>query len=128
MCLRPELAGQKIIFAMREDHAVRAVQIIHDLHVEITAFGVVDCVFYTLEFLHGRLDEHELRAQEIWFVFFQPVCPRHGDGTWWEEEELIHRLQNCRVRVQRKNSVILGLVEGQELGVTISPRGCIGLY
>jgi hypothetical protein len=37
-------------------------------------------------------------------------------------------LQDRRVRVERKNALVLGLVESQKLGVAVSPCSCLRFY
>ena len=46
----------------------------------------------------------------------EPVCSGHGDGARWKEEELVHALEDYGVGVEREDAVVLGLVEGEELG------------
>jgi hypothetical protein len=97
LTLRAEFASQEVVAPMRDDHAVFAIQIVDDFHIEVAMSSLVNCVFNTLEFLDGGLNEHKLRAK-VWFV--QPVSTGHGDGTKRKEEELIHMLENGRIRIK----------------------------
>lgn len=98
LTLGPELASQEVVAAMREDHAVFAVKIVDDFHVELAGLRVTNRRFNAREFVDGGLDENELRT-EVRLV--KPVSSRHGDGTRRQEEQFIHELQDRGIRVER---------------------------
>src|SRR2546423_991702 len=102
LTIREEFASQEIVAAMKDDHAVFPIQFVYDLHVEIVAGGMVDCVFYACEFFGRGLNKHKLRA-EVWLV--QPVGTGYGDRTRGEEEEFVHMLEDGKIRVEGKNAV-----------------------
>lgn len=110
---------------MREDHAIFRVKVVYDFHVEVAALRSIYCFLHARKFVGGGLNENDLRTQER---LFKPVGSRHCNGAGREEEEFVHGLQDRRVRVERKNALVLGLVESQKLGVAVSPCSCLRFY
>lgn len=78
-----EFPCYEIVFAVWENHAVFAIEVVHDLHIEVAVYSIVDGILYSLEFVDRGLDEYEL-GTEVWFL--EPVCTRHRYGTRGEEK------------------------------------------
>ena len=70
-----EFASQKIVFAVRDDEAALAVEVVDNFHVEFGAAAVVEGFLDALEFEFGGFDEHELGGEDV----VEPVGAWHGD-------------------------------------------------
>lgn len=118
-----ELAGQQVVGAVRQQHGLVDVQLVHDLHVVVVAARALHRLHDAVELHLARLHQHQLRRQDL-LLGEQPVRPRHGHGARRHEEQLVHGLQDRRVRVYVEHALVLRLVEGEELREGFGPGGC----
>ena len=116
-----ELAREEGVPAVREDDGVAPVQLVHDLHVELTAPRIRDSVFDALELGLRRRGEQQRRREHRGGVV-EPV--RTGERCWGrgQEEEFVHGLQQRSIRVKGEDAGVLCLVERQQLRVAVGPR------
>lgn len=54
---------------------------------------------------------------------WKPECAGQRHRTWWKKKQLIHELENCRIRVETEYAIVLGLVKCQKLGIALRPGG-----
>lgn len=123
-----ELRRQKGVGSMRK-HCRRAFRSIAEagvekIHVIFIALPSVfqprlQCVDQSGEHKWVRLEQDQQACEGFLAVFKGPVGPvglRHRYGRVWEEEQLIHVLQQRDVAVEMQNTLVPSQAESQELG------------
>lgn len=121
--LLTEFSGQEVVFAMRQDHCAAEVQIVHDIHIVFVSSGVLYSIHHARKFCLAGFGEEQLVAKlEVFFGRVpEPVGAGHGYRGGGEEEQLVEALEDGCVGVKAEDTVVLGLIDSEELGVAGGP-------
>ena len=125
-----KLPAEEVDPAVRYDHCLWPKHPIDDLHIII----VVSLCLYRLQQLSKYMlirgydenlsRENCFRAADgvaLGRVWHEPVGAGDGERGWREEEEMVEVLEEGAVAVDEDCAVVVGLVEGEELGVAVFP-------
>ena len=114
--LPAELGREHVVLPVRENHGAVKVELVDNLHVVLVIASGGDASLDALKLGDAGLDKHDLRGEDALgrVVVKEPVGAGHRHGARGREEQFVHGLENYAVRVEREDSVVLGLVKGQQ--------------